>query len=464
MNQDDLQQRDQFLERPLPHNPDAEAAVLGGIILDNALIGDAIELIKPEDLYVVKHRHWYSAMITLFQNGSEINPILIAEQLRKDGISEQQAGGAGEISKLFYGLPHYTNLTHYAKIIIDKSKLRQAIKLCNKAISTSLEEEDESSVVLETLSKGVFEIAFENTDEGFVEANVLAHQSLQKVHHIQQMGNLVTGLATGLTDFDSLTLGLQPTDVLILAGRPSMGKTALAVQFAIKAAEDGAKVAFFSLEMSKEQISNRILCNMARVNGLRLRGGYINNEEWAALHAAVDKLAGMNLRIDDTPGISTLQIKTKLRRLATQMKGLDLVLVDYLQFMTNSSRSKFTEGRQQEITQISREIKGLAKETNVPFVVLSQLSRAPENRTDHRPILADLRESGSIEQDADEVAFVYRADKYRAHSDPTPKDRLAEIILAKQRNGPTGTATLRFDEATGRFDNLSHQQENILEV
>lgn len=452
--------RDQLIDRPLPSSPESERAILGAIILDNDLIGQAIELLKADDFYVGSHKRIFLAMIDLFEQGSEINPILIAEELKREGALEF-SGGVMFITNLTYGLPHFPSIASFAKIVIDRSKLRKVIKLCSKITSEALEGAEHAIDVVEHLGKGTFNIAMEVTQKGFVSAGTLAHANLQKAHDIQTLGTAVTGVATDLTDFDALTLGLQRTDSIIVAGRPSMGKTALALHMATNAAVNhGLKVAFFSLEMSEEQIGNRILCSMARVDSQLFRSGFLNAEAWDRLHEAEDKLSNAKFFIDDTPAIGTLQMRTKLRKLSMQFGKLDLVVVDYIQLMTNSSQSKYTESRQQEVTQISRELKALAKDVDVPLMILSQLSRAPENRSDHRPVLSDLRESGSIEQDADLVAFIYREDKYKSHTDGSEKTNTAEIILAKQRSGPTGMALVRFEDSTGRFDNLAHQHES----
>lgn len=451
--------RDQMLERPLPHSADAERAILGAIILDNNLIAQAVELLKPEDFYVRAHQFVFRAMIRLFEKSGEISPIIVGEELKKEGELEQ-VGGLTLISELTYGLPHFTNVAAYAKVVKDHSIVRQLIKIANKITNEGLEGEDEAAIILDHAQEMIFSLAMEGTPQVFSPAGSLAHTSLHKAHLIQQHGSAITGVPSGFTELDSMTLGWQPSDLIIVAARPSMGKTALSVDFSLSAAMNfaaqgaNALVAYFSLEMNKEQIINRMLCNLARVDSQKYRSGYLNEQEWERLYFAEQTLAGLKIFIDDTPSINTLQIRAKARRLAVQEKRkLGLVVVDYIQLM--SGTAKRSESRQQEITQISRELKGIAKELDAPFIVDSQLNRGPESRTDHRPLLSDLRESGSIEQDADLVAFIYREDKYRGNSDPAVMSHTAEIILAKQRNGPTGTAMLRFDEVTGKFDNLA---------
>ncbi|HEY0379296.1 MAG TPA: replicative DNA helicase [Pyrinomonadaceae bacterium] len=441
--------RDQMLERPLPNSAEAERAILGAIILDNSLVSQAIELLRPEDFYVPSHRRIFLAMIALFEHGSEINPILIAEELKRDGAIES-VGGLTFITNLTYGLPHFANVAAYAKIVGDKSMLRQLIKVCNKVTSEALEEEDEAEVILDHAEQAIFALADERTRQGFSHVKPIADAMLEHVQEMAGRSAMLTGLTTGFNDLDSMTSGLQPSELIVVAARPSMGKTSLCLTLAQNAAiQAQAVVGVFSLEMSKESLVMRMLSSEARVDAHRFRSGFLSREEWARLAGALGTLAETKIFIDDTPGISVLEMRAKSRRLAAEQKKLDLIIVDYLQLMSGSSRR--VESRQQEVSQISRELKALAKELNVPLIALSQLSRAPENRTDHRPQLADLRESGAIEQDADVVAFIYREEQYNRTEENAG---LAEIIIAKQRNGPTGTAKLAFLKEFTRFENM----------
>ncbi|HEX7999306.1 MAG TPA: replicative DNA helicase [Pyrinomonadaceae bacterium] len=441
--------REQLLERPLPNSADAERAILGAIILDNALISQAIELLKPEDFYIPSHRRVFLAMIGLFERGSEINPILIAEELRREGEVES-VGGMIFISNLISGLPHFVNIAAYAKIIRDKSLMRQLVKVCNKVTSEALEEEDEAEIILDHAEQMIFALADERTRQGFAHVKPIADNLLEHVQEMAGRSAMLTGLTTGFNELDSMTSGLQPSDLIIVAARPSMGKTSLCLTLAQNAAiQAQAVVGIFSLEMSKESLVMRMLSSEARVDAHRFRSGFLSRDEWARLAGALGTLAETKIFIDDTPGISVLEMRAKARRLAAEQKKLDLIIVDYLQLMSGSSRR--SESRQQEVSQISRELKGLAKELNVPLIALSQLSRAPESRTDHRPQLADLRESGAIEQDADVVAFIYREEQYNRTEENAG---IAEIIVAKQRNGPTGMARLAFLKEFTRFENM----------
>jgi replicative DNA helicase len=441
--------RDQLLERPLPNSSEAERAILGAIILDNGLINQAIELLRPEDFYVPSHRRIFLSMIALSERGSEINPILVGEELRREG-SLETVGGLTFISNLTYGLPHFANIAHYAKIVRDKSLLRQLVKVANKVTSEALEEEDEAQVILDHAEQMIFALADERTRQGFAHIKPVADELLEKVQEMAGRSAMLTGLTTGFNEFDTMTSGLQPSDLIIIAARPSMGKTSLALTLAQNAAIHAqAVVGIFSLEMSKESLVMRMLCSEGRVDAHRFRSGFLSRDEWARLAGALGTLAETKIFIDDTPGITVLEMRATARRLAAEQKRLDLIIVDYLQLMSGSARR--AESRQQEVSQISRELKGLAKELNVPLVALSQLSRAPENRTDHRPQLADLRESGAIEQDSDLVGFIYREEQYNRTEENAG---IAEVIIAKQRNGPTGTVKLAFLKEFTRFENM----------
>src|ERR671925_222463 len=441
--------RDQPFERALPNSSEAERAILGATLLDNGLISQAIEQLKPEDFYVPSHRRIFVAMIALFERGAEINPILIGEELKKENALEA-VGGISFITNLTYGLPHSTNIAHYAKVVRGKSMLRQLVKTSNKITQEALAEEDEPEIILDHAEQAIFQLADERIRQGFVHVKPIAEQLLEKVQEMEGRAAVLTGLTTGFPDLDKMTSGLQNSDLIILAARPSMGKTSFALMLAQNAAiKAGAVVGVFSLEMSKESLVMRMLCSQGNIDAQRFRNGFLSRLEWAQIAKSLGILADTKIFLDDTPGISVLEMRAKARRLAAEQKKLDLIVVDYLQLMTGSA--KRFESRQQEVSQISRELKGLAKELNVPLVALSQLSRAPESRSDHRPQLADLRESGALEQDADLVAFIYREEQYNR----TDENRnIAELIVAKQRNGPTDTVYLAFLNQFARFADL----------
>jgi replicative DNA helicase len=441
--------RDSVLDRPQPNSPDTERAILGSIILNNSLAAEAIELLKPNDFYVPSHKRIFQAIIFLFQHGSDIDPILIAEDLKRDNAFDL-VGGMIALSNLSTGLPRVNSILPYAKVIRGKSLLRQLIKVANNITSEALAEEDEPQNILDHAEHSIFALADERIRQGFEHIKHPAERVLEKAEAVAHRDLVVTGVPTGFRGLDALTSGFQKQDLVVIAARPSMGKTSLALTIAQHAAiESNAVVGIFSLEMSAESLAMRMLCSEASVDASKFRTGYLSNEEWARLGKALGRLADARIFIDDTPAISVLEMRAKARRLATEQKQLDLIVVDYLQLMSGSSGR--IESRQQEVAQISRELKALAKELDVPMVALSQLSRAPENRTDHRPQLADLRESGAIEQDADLVAFIYREEQYNKTEE---NKNIAELIVAKQRNGPTDTVFLAFVNQFAKFADL----------
>ncbi len=441
--------REQYLEKPLPSSEESERVILGAILLDNSVIAQAVEHLKPEDFYSPLNRRVFAAMIALFEKQRQIDPILIGEELKKEG-SLESIGGTSTITNLTFGLPHFSNVEEYIKVVRDKSVVRNLIRTCNAITGEALAEEDDAENILDHAEQQIFAIAEARTTQSFSRIGPVADRVIVRVReHAEKGGSAgITGLSTGYYELDEITSGLQRTDLIIVAARPSMGKTALCLNLAQNAAlNSNAVVAVFSLEMSKEQLVTRMLSSEARVNAHRFRTGHLMTKEWEKLAEAIGVLSDAKLFIDDTPGISVLEMRAKCRRLAAEQKGLDLVVVDYLQLMSGGKR---TESRQQEVSQISRELKSLAKELDVPVVALSQLSRAPEARNPPKPLMSDLRESGSIEQDADVVAFIYREDYYKETDE---NKGLAELIISKQRNGPTGTVRLAFLKEFTRFEN-----------
>ncbi len=441
--------REQFLEKPLPSSTDSERVILGAILLDNQLISHAIEQLQPDDFYSPLHRRIYKAMTNLFERGITIDPILIGEELKKEGQLDAM-GGVSSITNLTYGLPHFSDISTYTKVVHDKAVVRNLIRVCNQITSEALSEEDDAETILDHAEQAIFAIADARTRQGFSSVKPIAEAVLAKVQeYAKRESHALTGLSTGFRELDQMTSGLQPSDLIILAARPSMGKTALALTIAQNAAIlENAVVAIFSLEMSKEQLVMRMLSSEARVDAQRFRTGFLNREEWGRLAGAIVTLSEARIFIDDTPGISPLEMRAKLRRLVAEQKKLDLVVVDYMQLMSGSGRQN--DNRQQEVSKISRELKGLAKELQVPMIALSQLSRAPEARNPPRPQMSDLRESGSIEQDADVVTFIYREEYYNKSDENMG---IAELLISKQRNGPTGTVKMAFLKEFTRFEN-----------
>jgi replicative DNA helicase len=444
------QKREQYLEKALPSSEESERVILGAILLDNSLMAQALEHLKAEDFYSPLNRRVFAAMTALFEKQKQIDPILIGEEIKKDG-SLDVIGGTTTITNLTFGLPHFSDIGEYVNVVRDKSVVRNLIRACNAITSEALSEEQDTKDILDSAERRIFAIAEGRTKESFARIAPVADHVFETVkHRAAGESTGITGLSTGYREIDNYTSGLQRTDLVIVAGRPSMGKTALCLNIAENAAlRAGAVVAIFSLEMSKEQLVTRMLSSQAHINARDFRTGHLMLNEWEKLAGAVTTLSKARIFIDDTPAISALEIRAKARRLAAEQKALDLIVVDYLQLMGTGSRR--IENRQQEVSQISRELKSLAKELNVPVLALSQLSRAPESRNPPKPLMSDLRESGSIEQDADVVAFIYREDYYKETDE---NKGLAELIIAKQRNGPTGTVRLAFLRESTRFENF----------
>jgi replicative DNA helicase len=447
---------DYTLEKALPNSIDAERAILGAILLDNAMINQAAERVRREDFFLDSHRRIYDKMLNLFEQGRMIDPITLQEELKRAGDLDL-IGGPAYIGALFDGLPRFANIENYTRIVKDKSILRKLIAASNQVMSTCFDNEDEAELILDNAERSILAIGEERIRQGFVRVSEVARKQLEHLEEASLHDSHLTGIGTGFSDLDFKTSGFQRGDLIIIAARPSMGKTAFSLNIAQNAAatkqRHGRKavVGVFSLEMSKEQLVNRLLCSHARVDAHRLRGGKLSKDDWKKLGYAVSELAEADIFLDDTPGMSVLEMRAKSRRLKNEQKHLDLLIVDYLQLMSVRGR---TESRQQEVSQISRELKMLAKELDVPLVALSQLSRAPESRTDRRPQLSDLRDSGSIEQDADVVLFIYREDVYKPE---TEKQNIAEIIISKQRNGPTGDIELVFLKQFTRFEDKYHE-------
>src|SRR5262245_39922544 len=439
-------------ERTLPHNLEAERSVLGAILLHNDAFNLAAEVIKAQDFYRDAHRRIFNGMVQLSERGDAIDLVTLKEELGRAGEIDE-VGGPAYIAALVDGVPRSTNVEHYARIIKEKATLRNLIFSANKILTTAYDAEEEADVILDQAEHAIFAIADDKVRDGFVALRDLAQGSLETIEKLHARKELITGVPTGFIDLDEMTSGLQPSDLVIVAARPSMGTTSLVLKIAQHVGtKTGRTVGVFSLEMSKEQLFLRMLTAEARIDAHRLRGGFLGERDWGRLSQALGTLSDAKVFIDDTPSIGVLEMRAKCRRLKAE-HDLHLVVVDYIQLM--QGRGRF-ENRTLELAAISRSMKGLAKELNVPIVVLSQLSRAPESRSDHRPQLSDLRESGALEQDADVVVFIYREDLYADKSQPpTDAQGVAELIIGKQRNGPTGVVKLAFIREYTRFENLA---------
>ncbi len=437
------------LERPLPHNVDAEKSVLGAILVNNENYYTVVESLKQDDFYLEAHRITFRKMSEIVDESKAVDLITLQDRLDRDSLLNS-AGGIAYLASLMDGIPHLVNIEHYVQIIREKSLFRQMIHSTNRIMVECFDQSESAEEVLDRAEQALFELSEKRIQSGLVSVKDLeseAHRMLERLYTEREM---ITGVATGFNDFDRMTSGLQPADLVIIAARPSMGKTALSLNIAQHVAlRKGEPVGIFSLEMSKSQLLMRVLCAEAMVDAHRVRTGYLSKDDFGKLIDSLGQIANSPIFIDDSSSLTIMQMRAKARRLKAE-HGLGLVIVDYLQLMSGFGRS---ENRTQEISGISRGLKALAKELDVPVVALSQLSRAPEQRTgsDHRPQLSDLRESGSIEQDADVVAFIYREEVYKPNDENAG---LAELIIAKQRNGPTGTIKLAFQKQYTRFQTL----------
>jgi replicative DNA helicase len=439
----------QSLERTLPHNIDAEKSVLGAILVNNENYYRVLENIKPEDFYLDAHRVIYRKMVELIENSKAIDLITIQEELVRASQLEA-AGGITYLASLLDGIPHLIHIEHYIEFIREKSLLRQMVTAANKIMAECFDQAEPAEEILDRAEQSLFDLSERRMRSGFVsvkEMELAATKLLEKLYTEREM---ITGIASGFRDLDRLTSGLQRGDLVILAARPSMGKTALCLNIAQHVAlHKNEPVGIFSLEMSKEQLLMRMLCAEARVDAHKVRTGYLAKDDFRKLIDSLGRTTQAPMYIDDSSTLTVMEMRAKCRRLKAE-RGLSLIIVDYLQLMSGYGR---IENRTQEISGISRGLKALAKELDVPVMALSQLSRAPEQRQgDHKPQLSDLRESGSIEQDADLVMFIYREEVYKP--DNEENKGLAELIIAKQRNGPTGTVKLAFLREFTRFETL----------
>lgn len=441
------------LEKIPPQNIEAEMAVLGCMLLEKETIGRAIEKLKPDYFYRTAHREIYQVLVSLYDENKAIDLVTLTDKLRNSGKLDE-VGGASYLSQLLGLVSSTAHFAHYLDIVLDKAILRHLITTSTSIISRCYQEPEEVNLLLDEAEKQIFEITQKRSVENCVAIKDLIKGTIETVEKLYQRKEYVTGVPSGFTDFDVMTSGLQPSDLVVLAARPSMGKTAFALNIAEHVAVvEKQPVAIFSLEMSKEQLVLRLLCSHARVDAHKVRTGFLAENDFPDLVNAAGKLAASPIFIDDTPGASVLEMRAKARRLKAE-HNIKLIIVDYLQLMVGSSNNP--ENRQQEISEISRSLKALARELSVPVIVISQLNRAVESRTDHRPMLSDLRESGAIEQDADVVVLLLRREYYEKEDENLKG--LAEVIIAKQRNGPVGDITLTFNERYTRFDNYTARQ------
>jgi replicative DNA helicase len=434
-------------ERILPHNLEAERSVLGAILIDNETYNLAASVLTSAAFFRDAHRRIFERMVALAERSQPIDLVTLKEELERGGDLEE-VGGPAYVASLLDGVPRSTNVEYYAKIVKEKATLRALIHSANRILSSAYEADQEADLILDEAESSIFSVAEDRVKAGFVPMRDLVRESFPKIEKLFEHQSFITGVGTHLPDLDRMTRGFQAGDLVIVAARPSMGKTSLVLNMCQHVATHGGVAGFFSLEMSKEQLFMRMLSSEAKIDSYRLLSGQIGQKEYGQITHALDTLSEAQLFVDDTAGIGVIEMRAKARRLKAE-HGLSILAIDYVQLMTG--RGRF-ENRTLELASISRSLKGLAKELSVPILVLSQLSRAPEARSDKRPQLSDLRESGALEQDADVVILIFREEMYKLDKDePSESDGMAELILAKQRNGPTGTVKVAFLRGQTKF-------------
>ncbi|MCR4376101.1 MAG: replicative DNA helicase [Acidobacteria bacterium] len=441
-------------ERTLPHNLEAEKSVLGAILINNQAFNQAAEVIDSDDFFRDAHRRIFEKMVVLTDRNEPVDFVTLKDELTRSGELDE-VGGPAYVSALTDGVPRSANVEFYARIVKEKSTLRRLIQSANEVLVRAYDAEEDADTLLDEAERSIFSIAEGRMRSGFIKLSDLVANGYEMLETLQNSRGLVTGVPSGFVELDEMTSGFQKSDLVIIAARPAMGKTSFVLNIALNAAmEAGKTVGIFSLEMSKEQLFMRMLTSEARVDAHRFRGGFLGEQDYDKLTAAFARLHDAKVFVDDTASAGILEMRAKSRRLKLE-HGLDMLIVDYLQLM--QGRGKF-DNRQQELASISRSLKILAKELEIPILALSQLSRATETRADHRPQLSDLRESGALEQDADIVMFIYREEMYKTGDDqPRPEvEGVAEIIVGKQRNGPVGSINLAFLKQYTRFENLQH--------
>lgn len=441
-------------DRLPPQNIEAEQSVLGAMLIEKEALLTGAELLRPQDFYKESHRLIFSSLLSLAEKGDAVDLVTLTEELRRQKILDD-VGGVTYLTTLANATPTAAHIEYHARIVKEKAILRNLIQAATTIVKKSYDADQEATEILDEAEQLIFEVATAKDRKSFVPLKDVLSDTFKRIEKLYERKSGVTGLPTGFHDFDNITSGLQPSDLVIIAARPSMGKTTLALNMAqFIAVHEKQPVAFFSLEMSREQLAQRLLCAQAEVDAHRLRRGYLSSEDWPKLTKAVGPLSQAPLYIDDTAAISVMEMRAKARRLKME-KGLSAIFVDYLQLMQGGVKA---ENRQQEISAISRSLKALAKELACPVVALSQLSRAVEQRNDKRPILSDLLESGGIEANADLVSFIYRDDYYNPNTD---RPHITEVIIAKQRNGPTGKIELYFMDSFNKFLNIAPEHQDI---
>ncbi len=435
--------------RVMPHSIEAEQSVIGAMLMDAEAIEAASEILTEEDFYARQYGVLFTAIVEMHRKGMAVDPVTLQTRLREKNLPPE-VYSSGLIMDLIAQVPTSANIKSYAELVSEKSLLRKMIRANEEIAGSCYTQKEDIEEIMNRAEKKIFEISQKRQSNSFVPIRQIVLNAMDRIEYASNIKGNVTGISTGFTDLDSRTAGFQPSDFILIAARPSMGKTALALNIAQHAVlKENRCVAIFSLEMSKEQLTNRLFAMESHVDSQKIRTGELSEQEWADLIESAGIIGESRLIIDDTPAISVQEMRSKCRKYKMEF-GLEMIIIDYLQLMSGIGRS--SDSRQQEISDISRSLKALARELNVPVVSLSQLSRAVESRSDHRPMLSDLRESGAIEQDADVVMFIYRDDYYNQDSD---KKGIAEVIIAKQRNGPIGTVELSWQPSLTKFANLA---------
>ncbi|WP_416148041.1 replicative DNA helicase [Salipaludibacillus sp. HK11] len=442
---------DLFADRTPPQNIEAEQAVLGAIFIEDQALVTASDCLIPEDFYRPAHERIFTVMLDLSEKGEPVDIVTVTSELQTKKWLEE-IGGVSYLSDLANAVPTAANARYYSEIVEEKSLLRRLIRVATNIASEGYAADEDVDSILNDAEKSILEVAHKKNSGEFVDIKDVLVEAFDKIEMLQHTAGDVTGIPTGFTELDRITAGFQKNDLIIVAARPSVGKTAFALNISQNVAtKTDENIAIFSLEMGADQLVMRMLCAEGNIDAQRLRTGKLEDEDWQRLTMAMGSLSKAGIFIDDTPGIKVKDIRSKCRKLK-QDRGLGMIMIDYMQLIQGDARSG--EGRQQEVSEISRELKGLARELEVPVIALSQLSRGVESRQDKRPMMSDIRESGSIEQDADIVAFLYRDDYYDQESEQ--KD-IIEIIIAKQRNGPVGTVELAFIKEYNKFVNLERR-------
>ena len=443
-----------MIDRIPPQSVEAEQAVLGAALIEREAISKVAEFLRPEDFYREAHRLIFNTVLQLFNKNDAVDLVTVVEHLRKDDKLEG-AGGIAYVTSLANSVPTAANVLYHARIVEEKALLRQLINAATEIAGMGYEGSEEVATIIDTAEKKILGVSSRKVGRDFTPIKSIIFDAFTKIEQLYETKGGITGLSSGFKDLDQLTSGFQPSDLILIAARPSMGKTAFVLNIAQNVAiRSKQAVAFFSLEMSKEQLVQRMLCAEAVIDSQRLRIGQLEEGDWKKLINGADRLAAAPIFIDDTPGITVMEMRAKARRLKIEY-DLKLIIIDYLQLMQGASSGRGSENRQQEISEISRSLKSLARELNVPVIALSQLSRSVESRQVKKPMLSDLRESGSLEQDADIVAFLYREDYYNPD---TEHKNITEVIIAKHRNGPVDTVQLFFHKQFTKFSDLSKMQ------